>query len=148
MNRIEESYSIFIATVRKYAIDQMMKLELAISKAIDECIEKNVLRDILIDQRGAVMNYILESFDKEIYERDLRENIRNEVIAEVREELMDVIRSEVETEVRENVKAEVETEVRNKVKAEIRNDLIKDLLEKGVSAEIIAAYLPDNAEEL
>ena len=94
------------------------------------------------------MNYILESFDKEIYERDLRENIRNEVIAEVREELMDVIRNEVETEVRDKVKAEVETEVRNKVKAEIRKDLIKDLLEKGVSAEILAAYLPDNAEEL
>ena len=138
----------------------MMKLELAISKAIDECIQKNVLRDILSNQRGAVMNYILESFDKEIYERDLRENIRNEVIAEVREELMDVIRSKVETEVRNKVKAEVETEVRNKVKAEvetevrnkvkeeIRNDLIKDLLEKGVSAEILAAYLPDNAEEL
>ena len=161
--RLEE-YSIFIATVRKYAIDQMMRLELAISKAIDECVEKNVLRDILIDQRGAVMNYILESFDKEIYERDLRENIRNEVIAEVREELMDVIRSEVETEVRDKVKAEVETEVRDKVKAEvetevrnkvkaeveteIRKDLIKDLLEKGVSADLLAAYLQDNVQVL
>ena len=69
----------------------MMKLELAISKAIDECIEKNVLRDVLIDQRGAVMNYILESFDKEIYERDLRENIRNEEIADNMDESVEAI---------------------------------------------------------
>ena len=137
--RLEE-YSIFIATVRKYAIDQMMKLELAISKAIDECIEKNVLRDILSDQRGAVMNYILESFDKEIYERDLRENIRNEVIAEVKEEAKAQVKEEVKAQVKEEVKAEVEIDLKRK--------LIKKMYEKGISFEEIADNMDESVEAI
>ena len=40
--------------------------------AIDECIEKGILLDILTEERTEVFMYILESFDKELYERDLK----------------------------------------------------------------------------
>lgn len=69
--RLEE-YSIFVATVRKYASNKNLTLTESISQAINECIEAGVLTDILTEQRAEVTMYILESFDKEIYERDLK----------------------------------------------------------------------------
>lgn len=71
--RLEE-YAFFIATVRKYAGNKMLKLGDAITSAIDECIEKEILLDILTEERAEVFMYILESFNKELYERDLKEN--------------------------------------------------------------------------
>ena len=71
--RLEE-YAFFVATVRKYAADESLSLEDAIALAIDECIEKEILSDILTEERAEVFMYILESFDKELYERDLKEH--------------------------------------------------------------------------
>ena len=71
--RLEE-YSIFIATVREYAVDKKISLGAAITLAIDACIEKGILLDILTAERTEVFMYILESFDKELYERDLKQN--------------------------------------------------------------------------
>ena len=51
----------------------MLKLGEAITSAIDECIEKEILLDILTEERAEVFMYILESFNKELYERDLKE---------------------------------------------------------------------------
>ena len=71
--RLEE-YAIFIATVREYAMDKKLSLSTAITLAIDACIEKGILLDILRAERTEVFMYILESFDKELYERDLKQN--------------------------------------------------------------------------
>ena len=75
--RLEE-YAIFIATVRKYAADKALSLRDAITLAIDECIEKGILLDILTEDRAGVYMYILESFDKELYERDLKQDAYEE----------------------------------------------------------------------
>ena len=153
--RLEE-YSIFIATVRKYASDEKTGLELAVAMAIDECLEKGILRDILIEQRGAIMNYILEYFDKEMYERDLRENIREEVIEEIREEIREEIKAEVKEEVKAEVKEEVKAEVKEEVKAEakeeakveLRKEMIRDFYAKGIPAEKIAEYIGEPLENI
>lgn len=71
--RLEE-YAIFLATVRKYALDEKKSRSEAITSAIDECIQKGILVDVLKEQRAEVVMYILESFDKEIYERDLKQD--------------------------------------------------------------------------
>lgn len=71
--RLEE-YAIFIATVREYAADKKRSLGEAITLAIDAYIEKGILLDILTAERTEVFMYILESFDKELYERDLKQN--------------------------------------------------------------------------
>lgn len=72
--RCLEEYAIFIATVREYAADKKRSLGTAITLAIDACIEKGILLDILTVERAEVFMYILESFDKELYERDLKKN--------------------------------------------------------------------------
>ena len=50
-----------------------MSLSDAIDLSINECIEKGILKDILTKQRGEVHMSILETFDQELYERDLKE---------------------------------------------------------------------------
>ena len=66
-------YAAFIATVRRYAKDPKLSLSDTIDLSINECIEKGILKDILTKQRGEVHMSILETFDQELYERDLKE---------------------------------------------------------------------------
>lgn len=66
-------YSAFITIVREYVKEKQLSLEDAIDCAIDECVREGILRDILISQRAEVHMSILETFDKELYEQDLKE---------------------------------------------------------------------------
>ena len=78
--RLKE-YAIFIEMVRKYATDESLDLGVAITLAIDECIKREILSDILTEERAEVFMYILESFDKELYERDLKADAYEEGVA-------------------------------------------------------------------
>jgi len=71
-NRLRE-YSIFVATVRKYADKKEYDLTQAITLAIQECLQEGILEDILLTQRNEVMSMVLSTFDKELYEKDLKE---------------------------------------------------------------------------
>lgn len=68
-----EEYSIFIATVRKYK-EIYSDLTQAVNRAIDECIKNNILRDILVNSKSEVVSMVLTTFDREVYERDLKED--------------------------------------------------------------------------
>lgn len=83
--RLEE-YAVFVASVRKYIKMKKVSLTEAITKAMDECIENGILEDILMEQRSEVYMYILEAFDKEIYERDLKEEAIAKGLKEGRKE--------------------------------------------------------------
>ena len=45
----------------------------AITLAIEECLREGILEDILLTQRNEVMSMVLSTFDKELYEKDLKE---------------------------------------------------------------------------
>ena len=64
--------------VRQYQADERYSLEQAISLAIDESVKKGILEDILVKQRNEVFSVILSTFDKELYEKDLREEAFDE----------------------------------------------------------------------
>ena len=70
--RLEE-YSIFVAKVREYATADIENRESAIIRAIDECIEAGILADILIGQKAEVLELMLTTFNKELYEQGLKE---------------------------------------------------------------------------
>ena len=73
-----EEYAMFIQIVRQYQADERYSLEQAISLAIDESVKKGILEDILVKQRNEVFSVILSTFDKELYEKDLREEAFDE----------------------------------------------------------------------
>ena len=79
--RLEE-YAMFVDTVREYMADKKRNLGTAITLAIDECIERGILLDILTVERAEVFMYIIETFDKELYEHDLKQNAYDEGLEE------------------------------------------------------------------
>ena len=67
-----EEYSHFVAVTREY-LAKGMEREKAYGGAIDYCIEHNILRDILKENRAEVLGMVLREFDVEKYERTIRE---------------------------------------------------------------------------
>jgi hypothetical protein len=89
--RLEE-YAIFVAKLRVYAKKFPGRLDIAITKAIDDCITEGVLKDFLIERKSEVLEMVLYSFDKELYEKDLKqiafeEGEHNKLIALVQKKL-------------------------------------------------------------
>ena len=79
--RLEE-YSIFVQCVREY-IQSEPSVEDALEKAIDTCIHQDVLADFLKKHRAEVTNMILTTYDKDLYEKTLKEDAREEIRAEL-----------------------------------------------------------------
>ena len=78
-----KEYSLFIDTIRNYLKkNKHWSNEQAISKAIDDCIQNNILRDILQKERLRVMASILSEFDEVGY----KEMIRQEAYEDAYEE--------------------------------------------------------------
>ena len=83
--RLEE-YSIFVQCVREY-IQSESSVEDALEKAIDTCINQDVLAEFLKKYRAEVTNMILTTYDKDLYEKTLKEDAREEGREEIRAEL-------------------------------------------------------------
>ena len=69
--RLKE-YSLFIDTVRRN-LASGLPLEQAVSQSVDECIQKNILKDILTAQKAEVIQVVLETFDQEKYEKAVKQ---------------------------------------------------------------------------
>ncbi|MDD7627527.1 MAG: hypothetical protein PUJ54_04770 [Lachnospiraceae bacterium] len=72
-------YSFFVAEVRKNL--ETMKLEKAVEEAINTCIDKDVLKEFFLEQKGEVMamsiyEYNEEYVKKSLYEEGLEEGIK------------------------------------------------------------------------
>ena len=64
-------YMIFVDTVRKY--QEQMKFELAIEKAVDECIRNGILADFLKRNRSEVLRMSIFEYDQETHMKQERE---------------------------------------------------------------------------
>ena len=72
-------YSYFINEIRANITEGLILSE-AISQAMDTCIRKEILVDILSKQRSEVYDMLLTEFDEERYERTLRQDAFEEGI--------------------------------------------------------------------
>lgn len=68
-----QEYAIFIATIRKYQ-ETEDDLKAAITLAINECIQKEILTEILKKERMTIMSFILSEFDEKAYAKVIRED--------------------------------------------------------------------------
>ena len=84
--RLEE-YSIFVARVRRQ-VEMCKDLNTAIDMAVDECIEGNILKDLLLKSRAEVRSMILTSFNQEEYEQTIRDESYNEGKRDGEEQLL------------------------------------------------------------
>lgn len=76
-----KEYAIFVDTIRKY-----LKIEnepaIAAKKAVEECIEQGILRDILLKEKGVIEDMITVCYDEEIHK--MREAEYNQELGEER----------------------------------------------------------------
>ena len=79
-----KGYSYFVDRVRIY--NDSMPIEQAVDEAGRECIEKDILVDVLEEERSAVMLEMLTYFDEKGYEEGLREEAREKGLKEGWEE--------------------------------------------------------------
>lgn len=71
-------YSYFVACVKDYLKEGRNQKE-AVTCAVNECIEKGILKDVLEKHRAEVVDMFLTTFDKKMYEEALREEGREEI---------------------------------------------------------------------
>lgn len=81
--RVLREYAWFVEIARQYTSSGISVQE-ALHAAIEYCIGNNILRDFLKEYQAEVLGMLLEEFDKEKYER----TIRNEGREEGREEII------------------------------------------------------------
>ena len=80
-----KGYSVFVDKVRKNSLS--MPLEEGVDRAVQECIKDGILRDVLSEERAAVMLEMLTEFDEKLYEEGLREEGREEMCIEKDKEI-------------------------------------------------------------
>ena len=82
-----KEYAQFIDIIRHYLREnKQWSNEQAISKAIDDCIQNNILRDILQKERLRVMASILSEFDEVGYKEMIRQEAYEDAYEEAYEE--------------------------------------------------------------
>ena len=81
-----KDYSYFVEKVRKNC--EKLPLEKAVDAAVRDCINNNILKDVLSEERSAVMLEMLTTFDEEVYLKGIKEEGREEGRAEAREEII------------------------------------------------------------
>ncbi len=86
---ILDEYMQFVERIRLYV--KTMQLEDAVDRAIRECIEYNILKEILLSHRAEVRMLCITEFDEKKHEDGLREEGRAEGRAESLDALMSYI---------------------------------------------------------
>ena len=64
-------YAVFVETVRQ-ELASGTDFDQSVTNAVDICINGNILKDILTDQKAEVIQMILETYDKELHDKTLR----------------------------------------------------------------------------
>ena len=120
--RLKE-YAIFVAKVRMYQKNSQNTLKQAIMQAMEECIKEGILTDILTKQKAEVLGVLLSTFNKELYEKNLKEDAYYEGIADgEREKLRKQIEKKLEKgKTAEKIAEELEESV------DTINDIINEI---------------------
>lgn len=79
-----KEYAIFVSKVRQYTAENSRNPKGAITRAVDECIAEGILKDILSNQKAEVLELVLTTFNKELYEKGLKEDAIREGLEEGR----------------------------------------------------------------
>ena len=94
-------YSYFVSCVRGYLREGCSQKE-AVVRATEECIQKGILKDVLVKHRAEVVDMFLTTFDKKMYKKALlEEGERNKLIYQIQKKLekgksVEVIATELE----------------------------------------------------
>lgn len=101
-----KEYAIFVSKVKGHLKNED-SLNIAIDKAIDECIEMNVLKDILLKQRSEVRHMLLTEYDeKKRRQLDRREGEEHGIELGIQQSIITILEEfgEIPADVREKIR--------------------------------------------
>lgn len=127
--RVLWEYAAFVGKVKTYK--KTMTIEEAVDKAVSECIQEGILKNILISHQAEVKDMLLTEYDEEKTMQYLRREYEEDV-AQAREEV-EKAKEETEKAKEETTKVKKRVaEVRKKAEEEIskRDELISSLQEE------------------
>ena len=136
---------------QEYSDNKGIDIKTVITKAIDYCIEENIMREFLIKHKAEVFSVCITEFDEKIYEAKLREEAREEGRTlgrkEGREEGLTLGREEGREEERiKNIRKTISLLRRLNFKNE---DIIKEISQTfEISLETAGKYIEDYYNEL
>ena len=119
-------YSIFIGKIKSYS--KSMPIEEAVDKAVKECIEQDILKEILIKHQAEVKDMILTEYDEEKTMRLFRKEFEEEAAEQVRK-----AKEEAEKRIAEAEERVTEAEEKYKRLQEEMEELKKQLEKSGIN---------------
>jgi len=165
-------YMTFVKKVRYKMGIEGEDVRFAVTEAMDECIEEDILADFFGQHREEVVEVSIYDYDeekvrktlfeeakelakeelREKVEEEVREELRDKIEEEVREELRNKIEEKVKEELRDKIEEEVKEELRNKIEIEVKTEVYLEQIIKKVkqsqSLTEIASQLEEDASDI
>lgn len=103
-----KEYAIFVDMIRKN-LDKGMKIQQAAHKTVEKCLEKGILKDILLKEKGEIEDMITICYDEELHKR--REAEYHEEVGEHRANLKIALWMKQKGMTKEEIKEATELEL-------------------------------------
>lgn len=144
-------YMTFVNKVRFKMGVEGDDVRIAVTEAMDECIDEDILVDFFEQHREEVVEVSIYDYDEEDVRRTLfeeaKEMAKEELKEVVKAEVMEEVKSEVREEVKSEVREEIKSEMREEVKSIVINQVIKKV-KKSKTLETIASELEEEEADI
>lgn len=144
-------YMTFVNKVRFKMGVEGDDVRIAVTEAMDECIDEDILVDFFEKHREEVVEVSIYDYDEEDVRRTLfeeaKEMAKEELKEVVKAEVMEEVKSEVREEVKSEVREEIKSEMREEVKSIVINQVIKKV-KKSKTLETIASELEEEEADI
>ncbi|MBP3579497.1 MAG: hypothetical protein J6K15_15445 [Lachnospiraceae bacterium] len=125
--KVLADYISFVKKIQEYK--QSVSLLDAINKAIDECIQEGILKEILLQHKAEVFMIALTTFNQELHEKNLKEDAREEGREEGREEALCAVVSMLFS-FTNDINCIYDTVRKNEIYKEVTKEQIEDIVKK------------------
>ena len=144
-------YMTFVKKVRFKMGVEGDDVRIAVTEAMNECIDEDILVDFFEQHREEVVEVSIYDYDEEDVRRTLfeeaKEMAKEELKEVVKAEVMEEVKSEVREEIKSEVREEIKSEMREEVKSIVINQVIKKV-KKSKTLETIASELEEEEADI
>ena len=74
-------YTVFVKKIQKYK--KSMSIEMAVNRAVDECIQEGRMEKFLKSHKGSVIEMCITEFNEDVFVRSIKEEGREEIILDL-----------------------------------------------------------------
>lgn len=84
-------YAMFVETLRRHTLQYPERLDLAVRVTVQECIQRDILKEFLISSEAEVLEMVLYEFDQELHDKTTRADGYEEGYEAGKQEMQDAL---------------------------------------------------------